>query len=343
MAKSDNQKLKILYILDYLQKNSHQDHPVRAAELIQMLQRRGIRCDRKTVYSDIAALQAFGVDILTYRGKNGGYYIGERAFQLPELKLLVAAVQSSRFLTEEKSLELIQKLCTLTSHQEAEQVCRNVVVAGRIKSMNQSIYYHVDSIQEAIVQNRQISFRYFDWGIDGKPHFREKDYTASPYGIYQDNENCYLLALSPRHGVTSYRVDRMADIQLLPQRREPCPELTGEALNAYAQKRFHMFNGETVAVKLRFHRSLTNVVVDRFGSGILLFPDGEDHFVFTVDVAESPMFFSWIIGFGDKAQILYPPRVQQACQALCRQVLAQYSGAQEPSQANHPASSKEKD
>ena len=135
MPKSDSQKLKILYILDYLQKNSHQDHPVRASELVKMLEGHGILCDRKTVYSDIAALQDFGIDILTYRGKNGGYYIGERQFQLPELKLLIGAVQSSRFLTEEKSLELIDKLCRLCSQEEAEQVRRNVVVAGRIKKI----------------------------------------------------------------------------------------------------------------------------------------------------------------------------------------------------------------
>lgn len=324
MAKSDRQKLKILYILDYLQKESHQEHPVGTAELIKMLESHGILCDRKTIYSDIAALQDYGADIIIARGKNGGYYIGQRDFQLPELKLLISAVQSSRYLTEEKSLELIKKLCKLCSQQEAQQVCQNVVVAGRIKNMNQSIYYAVDTIQEAIVQNRQISFRYFDWGLDGKPKFRDKDYTASPYGICQDNENCYLLARSPRHGVTNYRIDRMAEIQLLPDLREPCPELTGQALNDYARKCFHMFSGEEVAVKLRFHKSLTNVVMDRFGSSTMLFPDGEDHFVFTVDVAESPMFFSWILGFGDKAQILYPPRVRQACQDLCRQVLDQY-------------------
>lgn len=324
LPKSDNQKLKILYILDYLQKNSHQDHPVRASELAKMLEGHGILCDRKTIYSDIAALQDFGIDILIYRGKNGGYYIGERQFQLPELKLLIGAVQSSRFLTEEKSLELIDKLCRLCSQEEAEQVRRNVVVAGRIKNMNQSIYYDVDTIQEAIFQNRQISFRYFDWGLDGKPKYRDRDYTASPYGLYQDNENCYLLALSPRHGVTAYRVDRMNSIALLPRERTPCPELTGQALNDYAQKRFHMFDGETVSVKMRFHKSLVNVVMDRFGSGTMLFPDGEDHFVFTVDVAESPQFYSWIMGFGSKAQILHPARIRKACLGLCREVLEQY-------------------
>lgn len=116
----------------------------------------------------------------------------------------------------------------------------------------------------------------------------------------------------------------MNSIALLPQERTPCPELTGQALNDYAQKRFHMFDGETVSVKMRFHKSLVNVVMDRFGSGTMLFPDGEDHFVFTVDVAESPQFYSWIIGFGSKAQILHPARIRKACLEVCREVLEQY-------------------
>ena len=325
MAKSERQKLKLLILRDYLRSHTDELHPVSMQQILAALEGEGIRAERKSVYDDLDTLRDYGMEIRKVSGKNGGYYIGQRQFQLPELKLLIGAVQSSRFLTEEKSLELIDKLCRLCSQEEAEQVRRNVVVAGRIKNMNQSIYYDVDTIQEAIFQNRQISFRYFDWGLDGKPKYRDRDYTASPYGLYQDNENCYLLALSPRHGVTAYRVDRMNGIALLPRERTPCPELTGQALNDYAQKRFHMFDGETVSVKMRFHKSLVNVVMDRFGSGTMLFPDGEDHFVFTVDVAESPQFYSWIIGFGSKAQILHPARIRKACLEVCREVLAQYT------------------
>ena len=183
MPKSDNQKLKILYILDYLQKNSHQEHPVRAGELTAMLEKHDIPCDRKTIYSDIAALQDYGIDILSLPGKTGGYYIGQRSFEKPELKLLIDAVQSSRFLTEKKSRELIEKLCTLCNEDDARLMRRDVVVSGRVKSMNESIYYSVDAIQEAISRNRQITFRYFNWGIDGKRIYREKDYIASPYGL----------------------------------------------------------------------------------------------------------------------------------------------------------------
>ena len=324
MAKSENQKIKILYILDYLQKNSHQDHPVRASELMEMLERHNILCDRKTIYSDITVLQDFGIDILRVTGRNGGYYIASRNFQLPELKLLIDAVQSSRFLTEKKSRELIEKLCAQCNEQDARLVRRDVYVSGRVKSMNETIYYNVDAIQEAIAQNRQIGFRYFDWGIDGKRVYRQKSYTASPYGLCQDNENCYLLALSPRHGITSYRVDRMSDITLTDEKRVPCPELTGKKLTDYANRLFGMYSGDTVAVKLRFHRDLSNVVIDRFGKDTMLIPDGDDHFVFTVQVAVSPLFLSWVIGFGSKAQILYPQSVIDECRALCKEVLGQY-------------------
>ncbi len=326
MPKSDNQKLKIFHILDYLERNSNEDNPIKTAELIAMLDRdHRISCDRKTVYSDIAALQDYGVDIVSIPGKNGGYYIASRIFELPELKLLIDAVQSSKYLTEKKSRELIEKLCQQCNEQDAALMKRNVLVSGRVKSMNETIYYNVDAIQEAIAQNKQITFRYFDWDIHGRRHYREKEYLASPYGLCQDNENCYLLALSQRHGVTSYRVDRMADIQLTEESRVPCPELTGKALIDHANRLFQMYAGDTVSVKLRFHKSLLNVVIDRFGKDTMLIPDGEEHINFTVHVAVSPMFLSWIIGFGNKAQILYPASVAEQCRQLCLEAMSQYS------------------
>lgn len=325
MPKSDNQKLKIFYILDYLQRNSNEHNPIKTAELISMLDRdHRISCDRKTVYSDVAALQDYGIDIVAIPGKNGGYYIASRNFELPELKLLIDAVQSSRYLTEKKSKELIEKLCEQCNEHDARLMRRNVLVSGRVKSMNETIYYSVDAIQEAIALNKQISFRYFDWDLSGQRHYREKEYLASPYGLCQDHENCYLLAYSARHGITSYRVDRMTDIRLSDEDRIPCPELTGKALVKHANRLFQMYSGDAVDVKLRFHRSLVNVVIDRFGKDTMLIPDGDEWFNFTVPVAVSPMFLSWVIGFGSKAKILYPESVAQQCQEMCREALSQY-------------------
>ena len=328
MPKSFDQKLKILYIRDYLEKNSHADHPVNAKELITMLARdHEIKCDRKTIYADIQALLNYGLDIVSLQGSEGGYYLASRNFELPELKLLIDAVLSSRYLTDQKSRELIEKLCTQCSVHDAQLMKRSVKVTGRVKSMNESIYNNIDYIQEAIGQNRQISFRYFNWGIDGQRHYRDKAYAASPYGLCHDNDNCYLVAWTEDHGITHYRVDRMSHIRIQNSPRIPCPELTDKGLSEYANRTFQMFAGETVNVKLRFHKELVNVVVDRFGRNTIMIPDGADHFTFTVPVAISPMFLSWVIGFGDKAKILWPESAVEACRALCRQASEQYQAS----------------
>ena len=187
---------------------------------------------------------------------------------------------------------------------------------------------YVDAIQDAISQNRQITFRYFDWGIDGNRCYRDREYTASPYGLCQDNDNCYLLAHSPRHGITHYRVDRMAQIALLEEARVPCPELTGGNLVEHANRAFQMYSGEQTNVRLRLHRSLANVVIDRFGRETMMIPDGPEHFTITVNVAVSPLFLSWVIGFGEKAQILYPQNVVDQCRALCQTAISHPPAAQ---------------
>ena len=326
MPKSENQKQKILFVMDYLQKHSHKDNPINTTELIRMLKQENISADRKSIYSDIQALIEFGLDIVSLPGKKGGYYIAApKDFQMSELKLLIDAVLSSRYLTEKKSRELIKKLCDLCgTDKEAELVSRNLLVSGRVKSMNESIYYNIDVIQEAIAKNQQITFRYFDWDMKAQRNYREKEYLASPYGLCQDNENCYLLGYSERHGITSYRVDRMDAIQLTGEKRIPCPELTGKALIDHANQLFQMFAGDSVNVKMRFHKSLLNVVIDRFGKDIMLIPENEEYFNFTVKIAVSPMFLSWVIGFGNKATVLYPPQVVQQCKQLCEETLSQY-------------------
>ena len=326
MADSYIQKMRPLLILEYLQQNSHADKLVRTPELIDYLvNEKGIKCDRKTIYSDIRALIECDFDICSAPGRFGGFYVESTSqFERSELKLLIDAVCSSRYLTEEKARKLVEKLCTLCNQHDSQLLKRNIMVSGRVKSMNKSIYYNVDAIQEAIAQNKQISFRYFDWDLGGKRKYREKEYLASPYGLCQDNENCYLLAYSQRHGITSYRVDRMTDIETTAEKRLPCPELTGKALYEHASRLFQMYSGEDTTVKLRFSKELLNAAIDRFGHDVMYIPDGDDHFIFTVNVAVSPMFLSWVIGFGSKAKVLYPESVVQQCKELCRQAMEQY-------------------
>ena len=324
MARSERQKLKLLYLKALLEEQSDEQHPLTAQRILDYLSAQGIQAERKAIYNDIACLQDFGLDILHKRGKNGGYYLASRDFEMPELKLLVDAVQSSRFLTTKKSLELIEKLGRLASIHEAGSLKRQVVVSGRVKTMMESIYYLVDQLQEAISQNSRISFRYFEWGVDGRRHFRPGSYEASPYALVWDNENYYLVAHSQRHGITHYRVDKMADIRSTGKPRFISPEVRKLSAAAYGRNVFGMFSGETAQVHMRFHNRLAGVVLDRFGPDTMLIPDGPDHFAFTMDIAVSPLFLGWLAGFGADAAILSPDWVIEAYRRLLQPSLEQY-------------------
>ena len=324
MPKSDNQKRKLLVIRQLLEQESDETHPLSTRYLIDRLAALGIRAERKSIYSDMTCLQDFGMDIECQKGAGGGYYLASRPFELPELKLLVDAVQSSRFLSQRKSMQLIEKLSTLAGRHDAGTLRRQVVVSGRIKNMNESIYYNVDAIHAAIAANSRITFRYFDWTVKAERQYRPGDYEASPYALVWADENYYMIAHSPRHGLTHYRVDKMSAIRQTGKPRHVDDETRNLDVSRYGKTVFGMFSGETKPVKMRFHNSLTGVVIDRFGRDSMLIPDGPDHFLFTADIAVSPMFFGWIAGFGDKARILWPADVQQEFIALCKLTLQQY-------------------
>lgn len=324
MAKSEGQKLKLLYLKKFLEEQTDENHPANTERILEYLAAHDIKAERKSIYSDIACLQDFGMDIVHQPGRGGGYYLASREFELPELRLLVDAVQSSKFLTTKKSMELISKLSQLASHHEAGSLKRQVMVTGRVKTMNESIYYTVDQLHEAIAKNSRIKFRYMEWGMDRQRHERPGVYEASPYGLVWDDENYYLVAHSPRHGMTHYRVDKMAGIQMTGEPRLITPEAKSISAAAYGRNVFGMFGSETTSVRMRFHKSLAGVVIDRFGADTMLIPDGEDHFTFAMDIAVSPMFFGWIAGFGERAKILSPQSVINEYLKLCKPSLGQY-------------------
>ena len=324
MAKSENQKRKLLALKRVFEQSTDESHSITMQEILKRLEALGIQSERKSVYSDIECLTEDGMDIVWQRRRPGGYYLASRLFELPELKLLVDAVQSSKFLSQRKSLELIGKLEQLASNYEAVQLRRQVVVSGRIKTMNESIYYNVDRIHDAISRNSQISFRYFDWGVDRQKHYRPGPYVASPYALCWADENYYLIAHSQRHGITHYRVDKMASIALTGEPRAVTEETRSLNLADYSKAVFSMFSGSVQQVRMRFDNTLAGVVIDRFGRDSLLVPDGASHFIFTADIAVSPTFLSWIIGFGAKARILSPESVADQCRALLEETLRQY-------------------
>lgn len=324
MAKSEGQKLKLLYLKKLLEEQSDEMHPLNTQYILDYLASHDIKAERKAIYNDIVCLQEFGMDILHKPGRNGGYYLASREFELPELKLLVDAVQSSKFLTSKKSMQLISKLSQLASNHEAGSLKRQVMVSGRVKTMNESIYYNVDRLHEAIAQNSQITFRYFEWGLDGKRHDRPGPYEASPYGLIWDDENYYLVAHSPRHGMTHYRVDKMTHIEINGKPRYMDPEAKKLSASAYGRNVFGMFGRETTTVRMRFHKSLVGVVIDRFGQDTMIIPDGDEHFIFSMDIAVSPLFLGWLAGFGNRAKILSPQSVIDQYLALCGPSIKQY-------------------
>ncbi|MBQ6797700.1 MAG: WYL domain-containing protein [Oscillospiraceae bacterium] len=324
MPKSENQKQKLLCLKDFFERETDEDHPAAMADIISYLAAKDIKAERKSIYSDIQTLQDYGMDIVLQKGKTGGYYLASREFELPELKLLVDAVQSSKFLTDRKSMALIKKLEGLSSRHEGSRLRRQVVVSGRVKTMNESIYYNVDRIHDAIADNSQISFRYYDWNLDGSRHYREGPYKASPYALCWDDENYYLIAHSERHGLTHYRVDKMDSIRATGQERIRTEELDSLDLASYTKKVFGMFNGDETTVRMRFHRSMAGVVIDRFGHDCMLIPDGEEHFCFTTSVVVSPQFLGWVAGLGQNVRILYPESVVQEYRDLLEKTLSQY-------------------
>ena len=324
MSRSEHQKLKLLYLKEILETQTDAAHPLTAQELIELLARKGVRAERKSIYSDMECLLEYGMDVVQQRGPGGGYYLGGREFELPELKLLVDAVQSSKFLSEKKSMQLIEKLETLTSRFAAKSLRRQVVVSGRVKTMNESIYYNVDRLHEAIADNSQITFRYFDWTVGGERSYRPGKYTASPYALCWEDENYYLIAHTEKHGLTHYRVDKMSTITQTGQARVLGETYESLDLSQYGRNVFGMFGGQRCSVKLRFENGLAGVIIDRFGRDVMLTPDGDAHFTYTAPIAVSPVFFGWLAGFGGRAKIVYPEHVAQEYRAFLQESLDQY-------------------
>lgn len=323
MPKSVNQKQKLLYLKQFLEQNTDEEHPVSTAQIIEYLSRQGIAAERKSIYDDMETLAVFGVDVERRREGNVTlWYVGERDFQLPELRLLVDSVQSSRFITRKKSMELIEKIEGLTSVHQARGLRRQVWVKNRIKSMNESIYYLVDDIDDAIAGDRKIHFHYFQFDVTRQRQLRRggKWYELSPYALMWDSENYYLVGYDSTEGIIKhFRVDKMLDITVTDTRRDGADVFAALDMAAYTSAHFGMFSGETVPVKLEFKNELAGAVIDRFGREILLIPSREGYFTATVPVAVTAPFFGWLCSFGENVRILSP---ESAVQAMERHISA---------------------
>ncbi len=328
MAQSDNQRLKLLYLVKIFSEQTDDDHGLSLKEIASRLNGYNITADRKTLYSDFEHLRLFGFDIVSVQqGRDLLYHLGKRRFELPELKLLVDSVQSAKFLTEKKSNELISKLESLCSTYEAKHLQRQVVISGRVKTMNESIYYTIDVLHEAINANRQIRFHYYRWNTKKKMELRKNGayYRVSPWSLMWDNEYYYLVAYDPEEKmIKHYRVDKMLHLSIIDKPREGAEAFSSGDILRYTQSLFGMYGGKTQKVTLEGRNDLVGVVIDRFGKDIQITEKGSDTFTATVEVTISRQFLGWIFAVGDGLRITAPEPIVDLMREEAKALASRY-------------------
>ena len=327
MPKAEKQKQKLLYILKMLHEKSDEKHPVRMDAIIAMLDAEGIKAERKSIYNDMDTLRDFGYDIMLARGKNGGYYLAYRDFDSAELKVLIDAIQASRFITTKKSKELISKITKLASEHEARDLKREVYVMNRVKSENESIFYNVDTIFEAIENNKQITYKYLEYSIQKEaiPRKNGKLYRVSPMALAWNDENYYLIAYDAEENcIKNYRVDKIKDVFLLQEARLFKDNKKDFDVAEYCKRQFGMYSGENETIKVRFPNRLIGVVIDRFGKEISIYNVEKDYFTTLLPVSVSRQLFGWLTGLGSEVQIVSPDYVVEEYKEFLKDILSKY-------------------
>ncbi len=314
MPKSPYQKLKLLHLKQILETETDEDHKLSTKQLIEKLAARGISAERKSLYDDIECLIDFGVDVIVEKTDSNYYFIGEREFELPELKLLVDSVQSSKFLTIKKSNSLIKKLESLCSSNQAAALQRQVFVADRVKNMNESIYRTIDNIQTAINSHNKIEFKYIKYSVSDKNVFKKDGaiYKISPYALMLSEQYYYLLGFDTESQMFKhYRVDKIFEINITDEKNDGEKEFEKIDIAKYEKRFFSMYGGNVEKVKLLAENDLTGVIIDKFGKNNIIMKVDQDHFQINVDIAVSPQFFGWLSSFSGRIKILSPESVKQ--------------------------------
>lgn len=328
MPKSSNQKLKLIYLMKILMERTDEMHSITMPEIIDALAAYDISAERKSLYNDIENLRLYGLDVIgTQEDRTYSYHIGNRQFELAELKLLVDSVQSAKFITAKKSNELIKKIEGLASKYEASQLHRQVFVAGRVKTMNESIYYNVDRIHTAIAENSRITFQYFQWNVDKEMELRHDGalYEVSPWSLSWDDENYYLIAYDSSEGIIKhFRVDKMLYIKSNGKRREGRQAFKSFDMATYARKMFGMYCGKEEWVRIECDNSFAGVMIDRFGKDVSMMRLDDKRFVVNVEVAVSKQFLAWIIGLGEGVTLAGPDNVVEMMNLEIDRLIKQY-------------------
>lgn len=329
MPKGTNNKYKLYRLAQIMMEKTDEEHYITMPEIMEELGRYEITADRKTIYADLKDLENLGIEVEGEPvGNRYHYHVISRSFELPELKLLVDAIQSSKFITERKSKDLIKKLEQFVSKYEAAKLHRQVFVSGRIKTMNESIYYTVDAIHNAISENKKIKFQYYQWNEKKEMELRHGGayYHISPWGLSWDDENYYLVGYdSDAQIIKHYRVDKMLHIKMTEEPREGKEHFKKLDMADYAKKSFGMYGGKEQTVKLLVENGLAGVMIDRFGKDIMMIPVDEEHFTVNVDVRVSGPFFGWIISLGEGVKIVGPDEVVEQMRMEITRLSRQYS------------------
>lgn len=328
MAKSPKQKLKLIYLMQIFLDKTDETHYITMADILRELENKDINAERKAIYDDLEALRGCGMEIEGFQEKGTYYYhLLNRKFELPELKLLVDAVQCSKFITLKKSNELIKKIESLSSEYEAKELQRQVYVNSRIKTMNESIYYNVDRLHMAINSNSQITFQYFEWTVDKKIKLKKNGdmYKVSPWALSWDNEKYYLIAYdSEEKKIKHFRVDKMLHIELADDKRDGRELFEQFDMADYSKKMFGMYGGKEETVKLEFENGLIGVIIDQFGKDTIIVPADKNHFTINVEIEFSRQFLAWVIGLGSGARIVSPHSVVDEMREVAAQLTEQY-------------------
>lgn len=328
VPRGTNQKFKLYRLAQIMLEKTDDEHYITMPEIMSELGKYEITADRKSIYNDLRDLEVLGIEVEGEPiGNRYHYHVVNRPFELPELKLLVDAIQSSKFITERKTNTLIKKLEKQVSRYDAVKLQRQVFVSGRIKTMNESIYYTVDAIHNAISENRKIHFQYYQWNVKKEMELRHNGeyYHISPWGLTWDNENYYLVGFDSAVGqIKHYRVDKMLHIQMSEEKREGKEYFKKLDMAEYSNKSFGMFGGKEQQVKLLVANQFAGVIIDRFGKNVIMVPADEKYFTVHVDVHVSKQFLGWVISLGDGVKILAPDEVVEQMREEVERLRRQY-------------------
>ena len=313
--RADNKKrLRLLKLWEMLNTESDEDNPLGTEEIRRKLAQYGIDCDRRTLYSDIDTLVAAGYEIFCHRGKSNLYYVMDRKFSVPEILIVMDAVQASSFITEKKTADLVNKVSSLAGSRKGEVLQKNVVQFSSIKSENESIYYSVSEICQAVLAKKKIEFNYFDYDIAFNRAYREENgakrkYVVSPIATVFSSDNYYLLCYNDKHkNISHYRVDRMSSVSMLDEDITQNEELENFDISVYKKQLFGMFSGEEVEVKIEANKKLIDVIYDKFGSSVRLYVVDEKTVGFSAKVQVSPTFIAWCCSFGKDLKVVSPTK-----------------------------------